>query len=220
MNSTAHASKPRGRIPAVEIAQHEEALLLASSILFREHGFASVSIDMIARAARVSPKTIYARFGGKKGLFAAVIERMVEQPLAIMATLKEAPQGDPASALRKVATAFLDNILDTEALALHRMVIAEATRMPELSALFYEQGPAKVLELLTSWLDLQNAAGSLRIPDPKTAAQIFIGLIEGEIVHRALLLGTTPSSKERSALLDISVSIFVGAYGMPKRKGA
>jgi len=205
------APKPRGRIPAEEIAQHEEALLQASLHLFREHGFARVSIDMIARAARVSPKTIYARYGGKKGLFAAVIERMVARPVASLGLLKDA-KGDPASALRQVGGAFLDSILEPEKLALHRMMIAEATRMPELTELFYAQGPAKVTALLASWLRAQDAAGALRVPDPESSAEVFLGLVEARFMFRALLLAEIPSAAARAASLDSAVKMFVGAH--------
>src|SRR5258708_28546476 len=68
-------SRPRGRIPTEQLAHHEEAFLDAASELFFQKGFARVSIDMLARAARVSPKTIYARYGGKGGLFGAGIKR-------------------------------------------------------------------------------------------------------------------------------------------------
>lgn len=210
-NSATKVAKPRGRIPAVEIAQHEEALLQASLDLFRDHGFARVSIDMIARAARVSPKTIYVRYGGKRGLFAAVIERMVAQPLATLSPLNGA-NGDPAATLRQVGAAFLDSILEPEKVALHRMLIAEATRMPELSGLFYKQGPAKALNLLATWLAAQDEAGLLRVPDPKIAAEIFVGLIEARFMFRALLLGVIPAPKERAESLDYAVDIFVDAH--------
>lgn len=205
-------TRPRGRIPACDLAQHENGMLVASYLLFQEHGFARVSVDMIARAARVSPKTIYARYGGKRGLFAAVIGRMLAVPLATLDLLDESDQSDPSSVLEKFAGAFLCSILDRDRLSLHRMLIAEATHQPELSELFYKEGPAKTLSALARWLALQDAAGRMSVPDPERAAEIFISLIESGILHRALLLNVLPSETDRPVLLETAVSAFCLAY--------
>ena len=57
----------------------EDALRLTSHILksarelFFEHGFDGASADMIAEQARISKRTLYARFGSKARVFEAVI---------------------------------------------------------------------------------------------------------------------------------------------------
>src|SRR5258708_38948887 len=98
---------PQGRIPTSELARHEEECLEASSRLFREHGFAKVSVDMIARAARISPKTIYSRYGGKSGLFAAVIKRMVGPGFASQKMLNHKKSEDSVLGLLDFAVTFL-----------------------------------------------------------------------------------------------------------------
>lgn len=211
-------SRPRGRIPAGELAQHEEAFLDAASILFREHGFARVSIDMIARAARVSPKTIYARYGGKSGLFGAVIRKMVAPALATQDIFAEQRNAEPIAVLRKVAAAFLERLLDPEALSLHRMMIAEATHLPELSELYYREGYAKALGRLADWLAAQDAAGLLCVPDPEAASEIFAALAGARIFDRALLLNIVPDAEERAILLENALSIFGCAYAARPKK--
>jgi TetR/AcrR family transcriptional repressor of mexJK operon len=212
-------SRPRGRIPAGELARHEEAFLDAASALFREHGFARVSIDMIARAARVSPKTIYSRYGGKSGLFAAVIRKMVAPALATQDILADQQNAEPIAVLRKVAAAFLERILDPEALSLHRMMIAEATHLPELSELYYKEGYGKALGRLANWLAAQDAAGLLCVPDPEVAGEIFAALAGARILDRALLLNIIPEAEERAVLLENALSIFGRAYA-PRPKAA
>jgi TetR/AcrR family transcriptional regulator, mexJK operon transcriptional repressor len=208
--------RPRGRIPANELAGHEAELLDESFRLFRDHGFASVSVDMIARAARVSTKTIYARFGGKSGLFAAVIKRWVTDPLTTLDAMLNNDVDSTEIVLQRAARAFLDQILSPHHLDLHRMLIAEATRMPELSKLFYEQGPQKGLSVLASWLARQHARGTLTVPDPENAAEVFFALVEAGIIRRALLTGAVPSAHERKRLLKNAVNIFSRTYAPSK----
>ena len=209
--------RPRGRIPANELAGHEGALLDVSFRLFRDHGYASVSVDMIARAARVSTKTIYARFGGKSGLFAEVIKRSVATPVIELDAMLNNDAESTEVVLRRAAGAFLDNILMQDKLDLHRMLIAEATRMPELSKLFYEQGPQKGLGVLVSWLARQHARGKLTVPDPENAAEVFFALVEAGIIRRALLTGAVPAADERKRLLKNAVDIFGRTYA-PSQK--
>jgi TetR/AcrR family transcriptional repressor of mexJK operon len=204
--------RPRGRIPANELAGHEEALLDASFRLFRDHGYASVSVDMIARAARVSTKTIYARFGGKSGLFAEVIMRSLAGPMIELDAMLDNDAERTEVVLQRAATAFLDHILLQDRLDLHRMLIAEAIRMPELSKLFYERGPQKGLGVLVSWLARQHARGTLNVPDPENAAEVFFALVEAGIIRRALLTGAVPSADERKRSLKNAVNIFIRTY--------
>lgn len=203
---------PQGRIPTAELARHEEECLETSSKLFRDHGFANVSVDMIARAARISPKTIYSRYGGKSGLFTAVIKRMVAPVLASQQLLGHKHHENPVSELRDFAAAFLDRILEPNALAMYRMLIAEAIRMPELAELFYKEGPVKNMSQLAEWLASQHDAGLLRVPDPKSAAEVFIALIEGELMRRALMLNVVPGPEERALWLENAITVFSRAY--------
>ncbi|HEY9214399.1 MAG TPA: TetR/AcrR family transcriptional regulator [Ancylobacter sp.] len=218
-NSSAVQSRPRGRIPADELASHEEAFLDAAAALFRCHGFARVSIDMIARAAHVSPKTIYRWYGGKTGLFAAVIKRMLAPILATQDLFDDPQDADPIAVLRNVAARFLDRILEPDAVSLHRMMIAEAVHMPELSALYYREGYEVAVSRLAKWLAGQDAAGRLRVPTPRRAAEILAGLVGAGIVDRVLFLNEVPTADERVVLLEDALNIFALAHtraGLPK----
>jgi AcrR family transcriptional regulator len=51
-----------------------ERLLDAASSLFYEHGIAATGVDAVVRASGVSKPTLYAHFGDKAGLVAAVLD--------------------------------------------------------------------------------------------------------------------------------------------------
>jgi len=211
-------SRPRGRIPTEQLAHHEEAFLDAASELFFQKGFARVSIDMLARAARVSPKTIYARYGGKVGLFGAVIRRRVAPVLATQDLFADQKNAAPEVVLRNVAAAFLDRILHPDVLSLHRMMIAEATHMPELSELYYNEAYTPALNRMADWLAVQNTTGRLTISDSKRASEVLASLVGAGILERALLLNIVPDAAERAQLLDNALTIFFSAYGPTDRQ--
>src|SRR5258705_3966016 len=97
-------SRPRGRIPTEQLAHHEEAFLDAASELFFQKGFARVSIDMLARAARVSPKTIYARYGGEVGVVAAGVKSPGAPTVATHDMVFRHKEAGPPALIRDVAT--------------------------------------------------------------------------------------------------------------------
>ena len=202
--------RSRGRVPTAGLAEHEAALLQAAAHLFREHGYLGVSIDMIARAASASPKTIYARHGGKLGLFTAVVDAMVQTPLKVFDGL--ADEADPSSALRAAARSLLDYVLDPEVLGIQRILIAEATHLPELARTYYEHGPRQGLLTLAAYLERTAAEGRLDVGDAARSAEAFFGLIEGEAVRRAMLLGVVATRRERDAAIDYLVGLFLRAH--------
>src|SRR2546423_561071 len=57
--------------------------------LFLDRGFDATSLDAVAEAARVSKPTVYARYGDKRGLFAAVLRREIARWLAPLAEAAE-----------------------------------------------------------------------------------------------------------------------------------
>lgn len=65
----------RGRPPDALVPERERALLDAAEKLFIQHGYHQVSIATIATTVHVATKTIYIKFGSKRGMLRALIER-------------------------------------------------------------------------------------------------------------------------------------------------
>ncbi len=77
--------------PPKQVRSRETQLTLmnASLMLFREHGFDTVTVSDIALQAGVSPATIYRRFSDKEGLLHAVHEYFTQQALDLMAEVEK-----------------------------------------------------------------------------------------------------------------------------------
>ncbi len=118
--------------PRRELAgEVEERILDAAGKVFLERGFEGASVEEIAEVARAGKPTIYARYGSKEGLFAAVVARKVrantsiERIAAMGSTIEQR--------LEAIGSVLLDRILSPESIGLMRAVVAEARRFPDLA---------------------------------------------------------------------------------------
>ena len=62
---------------AEQVAQTRRDIIQTAGVLFRERGYARVTMPLIATEAAVAVETIYRAFGSKAGLFRAVIDAAV-----------------------------------------------------------------------------------------------------------------------------------------------
>lgn len=174
-------------------------------------GYGAVSMDAIARAAGVSKATLYAYFSSKDQLFATIIGEACQERIAAGALLPS-----EVTDLRAALTAFggrlLRFFLEERALAIHRVVIAESTRFPELGRAFYDNGPAALHRTVGDWLAEQNAAGRLTVPDPLMAAEQFVSMLRTCLFLRASLGLTPPADAEIDATVDAAVTTFLKAF--------
>lgn len=96
---------------------------------------------------------------------------------------------------------------------MHRTMLAEAERHPQVVQIFYEAGPKRVRaafgELLQGWVDKKQ----LLIPDIPKAAEQFFSLLKGELMMR-LMLGqaTRPNPQAVRKHVEATVAFFLSAY--------
>jgi AcrR family transcriptional regulator len=89
---------PRRRLP-IELRRTQ--VLDAALVLIRDHGYASLSVEAIARQARVSKTVVYNAYGGLDLLLRALLDREETAALASLAHASPVSStvADPASAL-------------------------------------------------------------------------------------------------------------------------
>jgi TetR/AcrR family transcriptional repressor of mexJK operon len=188
-----------------------KVILEAATELFMAHGYGAVSMDAIARAAGVSKATLYAYFTSKDQLFATIIREACLQSVSPHDPLP-ADATDVRAALLAFGGRLLRFLLEPRSLAIHRVVIAESVRFPELGTAFYDSGPAAIHRLFSEWLAEQAAAGRLAVPDPITAADQFLSLLKTRPFLRASLGLPPPTDAEVEAVVTSAVATFLKAY--------
>ncbi|MFK4510308.1 TetR/AcrR family transcriptional regulator [Bradyrhizobium daqingense] len=164
--------------------RRDEILDVAVQVLF-ERGYRDASMLEIANRAAASKETLYAWFGDKQGLLAALIERNAQHVQAVLAGhLKgEAP---PERVLLEFGRALLELLLGDTAVAINRAVIAEVKSDPALARMLAAGGRQAVLPTFIRLLEGYAEHEVLQLDDATLAAEDFLGLLLGDTQIRRL----------------------------------
>ncbi len=203
-----------GRPSREEAAKLRDRILDAATGLFFAQGYGATTIDAVAAHARVSKRTFYDRFDDKAALFGAVLHRIV-LGLRPPATTPLVEGTDPRAILRRLAGIILHAALTPQALALHRLIVAESARFPKLAAaVANEGGTAEAIRLIAGLLARESRAGTLAVADAPFAAEQFLQMVLGVPQRRAMGLGTPMTPKELERWAHDVVDLFLdGARG-------
>lgn len=155
--------------------QKAEAVLCAAAELFLAKGFQGTSMDAVAQRAGVSKQTVYSHFANKEELFKACIEAKVAGYGFDESALSPGA-GDVREVLLGVVRRFVDLLFDPEVIAMHRVVLGEATSQPRIAALFFASGPQRTKSAVCALLREQVRQGRLAITEEQllyAAIQLF-----------------------------------------------
>lgn len=180
-------------------------LLDATLKLFLEYGYGNLSMETIARDAHVSLRTIYSHFGGKAGLFGALIRRCSDQ---FVDSLPE--ECDPQAALTIFAKQFLHHITRPDVVRVRAILIGESLRFPDLATQYYEQGPQRTLNYLAEFFTRQQQIGYFSAIDPYFLAEQFLSALRNERFQKLQLgLEKTPDDAEIEAWARQATELFL-----------
>lgn len=202
--------QPRGGRPSRAAAAllGDRILDVATEMFFAE-GYGATSIDAIARRARISKRTFYHRFPDKAALFGAVIHRIVER-LRPPSNIPLYEGGNLDAILRRLARLILRAVLTPTALSLHRLMVAEAPRFPELAAVAAREGSRdEAVRQIAALIDREARAAGRAVDRPEFVAEQFLEFVIATPRRRALGLGTPMTEAERDAWADDCVTLFL-----------
>ena len=163
-----------------EAARHE----------FAANGYAATSIEMVARRAGVSTKTLYRLIPNKAELFEAMVADRLDRFLAAV-NLHAVDDADIEQALYAALMACADLALDPEVVALQRMVLQETGKFSDIAPTFYRNGPQRTVTALADWLRVQQKRGLIALDDIDEAAGMLIGMATSA-PQRAAIFGGQP----------------------------
>ena len=199
-----------GGRPCQEDAVKRDARLIEiAARMFMQRGFEATTIDAVADAASIGKATLYARYRDKAALFEAVFQRQIDRwviPLCQAAALPTTIRVEDA--LLTVSRRLLAVALAPEAIMVHRILISEASRFPELARIAHDLGWHRSNTILASVLMHYADDGQIAIGDPELAAEQFLSLVVGRQTRLALLgIVTDPAQIERR--MHASIDLFL-----------
>jgi TetR/AcrR family transcriptional regulator, mexJK operon transcriptional repressor len=202
-------SRRGGRPSKAAAEQLADRIVDAATELFFTLGYGATTIEAVAQRARISKRTFYHRFDNKSALFSAVVHRTIERlrppadvPLVHGANLPEI--------LRGLADLILRAALSPPAIALHRLIVAESSRFPDLAAVVAKQGASEeAIRLIAGLLKREARAGNLTLDNSTFAAQQFLHMVVALPQRRALGLGMPMTTTEVNAWARDVVNLFL-----------
>lgn len=173
-NPNKHLGRPRDDEAR---AARRQQILDGARACFVQKGFHASSIAMIAEEAGVSVANIYQYFETKDDLIVALVEAEVENDLAIVCLIGEAPSlrdGLNAAMVRLTGMAKMHSVMQ-----LRLEVLAESFRNKAVAAVV-QQGEERTIAQLVQILRTAQAKGEIRGDlKPAQCAALILAISDG-----------------------------------------
>jgi AcrR family transcriptional regulator len=177
--------------------------------LFEEHGFANVTVDDIAAAAHISPRTFYRYFPTKDDVLQLRIAKRTE---ALRAALADRPADEPPLQTLRIALTEVVATEDTESMRRWIAVVASSPSLVRsvLGGITLNTQVA-VAEFFAARLDLPN-----RALVPTMLAAAVGGVVQATQTHWYFEGGDLPAMMSESlAVLEHGIGTDPGAWSSP-----
>jgi AcrR family transcriptional regulator len=195
----AEARPQRGRPQVRPDSATRSIIYEAARHEFAAKGFAATSMETIARAAGVSTKTVYRLIENKAVLFEGMVTERLDRVIAAI-DLENCENRNLEIALGDALIVCGELVLDSEVIALQRMVLSEGDAFPQIAETFYNKAMRRTVGTLAAWLERQQARRAITIDDSEEAAGILLGMLVFE-PQRAVWFGHR-AAPTRSAIMQ------------------
>jgi len=201
--------RPRGRPKAEDLQALEARLVLVARHAFALHGYGATSINAIAKSARVSKNTLYARFPSKAALFQAIVAGQiasVDEELPRAAAEQDQSLGARLRAYMDVA---LRRSLSGEVLAINRLIMSESYQFPELAEAARARFAVGIQHVAAI---VEECAKRDGIPcrNPVEAAELFLHSLYGWYTF-VVIANRVVTDKERTSRIDGALRLFLAS---------
>jgi TetR/AcrR family transcriptional regulator, mexJK operon transcriptional repressor len=197
------ALRKRGRPTADERRARESEILTTALGVFLRSGYGSSTLDELAAAAQVTKRTLYTYFGDKAALFTAMVRE-----LAAAVSLDASADRDT---LETLASRIVSRVHSDELVGLHRLVIGESARFPELALILHGNGDARHIARLAEHIRAERG------PEREHLAEPLFSLLLGE-KHRRRLLGIDPAPTVAQAAAQATAALALLGLALGKSR--
>jgi AcrR family transcriptional regulator len=210
--SSAKTRRLRGGRPnQARAAQIERHLLEAATKLFLADGYGVTGMEAIAKRAGIAKRTLYLRYRDKADLFLAVVRHVVDRLRP--ANTEDFFKGkNLEETLHKLGQLILRASLSPDALALQRLILAEAARFPELAATVHKVGARdEAVHRIKGLLEQESKSGHLTLnaAEAAFAAEQFLMMLTAGPQRRTLVAGTPMTEDDMKAWVKDTVRLFL-----------
>lgn len=159
-----------------------ERILTEATALFLERGFAGASMNALSARVGGSKTTLYAQFGNKEALFAAVVDHVLRETNIAFDEI-DYDTTEFAPGLNAIARLFLQTVTAQQSIDICRLAYFEARRSPRIGQLYIDHGPVVGFAGVERFFRRHMALGGAPCTDAGKAADYFLGML----LHKVML---------------------------------
>lgn len=188
--------------------ERREHILDVAADVFASEGYGATSMSSIAARLGGSKATLYKYFPSKEHLFEAMLGRKCERVLGPLREIVSRAE-DLEKLLFEFGTSYLEALLQNDALQVFAMIQGDGIRFPEAARAFFKAGPDAVYREMGQIFATFADRGAIICPDPRLAAEQFLGMVRGDLHMRATLgLAPIPPRDEIERQVRFAAHVF------------
>ena len=166
------------------MAEKRASILRAARPIMLRDGLGGTTLDRVSAEGGIAKMTLYRHFPSKEALFEGLVTATCEY---MREDLENAPSADidqpAANRLADELRAFTSALIEPDALALYRLIVADGWRFPGLARIFDQSGMQVIRRRIAELLETDGVpADQLR----QVAAEV-VALALGDAYQRAIL---------------------------------
>lgn len=169
-----------------ERERRRQQIMVAAKTVFSQKGFAKATMEDIARAAELSPGTLYLYFKNKDELNASLSLRILQYLMIRLEDVKNNADNSPGKRIQSLRNAIYD-VYEFDPLMFVKMFHLQSSESfqnltPELRETFQsltEAAFGAMAEIITPCLP----AGASAVAPPETLAEIIWASFAGIVIH-------------------------------------
>ena len=166
------------------MAETRAAILRAARPIMLRDGLGGTTLDRVAAEGGIAKMTLYRHFPSKEALFEGLVTAMCEY---MREGFENAPLADPAkpsaNRLADELRAFTSALIEPDALALYRLIVAEGWRFPDLARVFEQSGMRVIRHRIAELLE----TGGVPANKSRQVAAEVVHFSLGDAYQRAVL---------------------------------
>lgn len=187
--------------------QRHDAISKSAYKILKEKGFSGASLLNIAKDAKASNETLYRWYGGKIGLFEAMIQSNAAEIKQRLETAIQADT-DAIETLRATAPLLLAMVLGERAILLNRAAAADPTN--QLGDAIARNGREVIAPLLAQTF---SKLAQEHMADARDMSEAFINLLIGDLqIRRVIGAIEEPNMHVVRARAEVAINQFLALY--------
>ena len=192
------------------MAEKRASILRAARPILLRDGLGGTTLDRVAAEGGIAKMTLYRHFPSKEALFEGLVTAMCEY-------MREGLENAPSPALDKAVAdrlaeelrAFTAALIDPDALALYRVIVADGWRSPDLARIFDQSGMCVIRRRIAEILE----AGGVPTNRTTQVAGEVVAIALGDAYQHAVL-GIVEEGDGEAFARQIDAAV---KYGLSRR---